>query len=190
MKIDIEDGAVTETWETPGQPPHLRTIPLTAVASYGALLGLNNPSDVVEAINEIREHVIADPTLDTPDTWADTLHVLSEGTPERAEHRAEVQASKGTPGGQNSGQGNGPGANSGNIGKGQLTAPGQLAKAARQAEISAAQTKLRGKWKIAPPGQLKKDPALAQLDTPTLVTAVNQMREEWLESITTPSPDD
>jgi len=152
-------------------------IPFDAIASYGVLLGLDNLSDIIQAIDSIRVQANANPLIDSSEVWTETINVLALGTPEVVEARAENQARTVT------------GNTEGNAatGHGQINPPGQLAKSQRSSEISAAQAKLRAYWKLLPPGQVKKDPALVALATTGLLADIDRRRAKYVKAITYPS---
>jgi len=182
MRIEtIDDRGVLIGLDSPGDYLY---IPLDAIATYSALLGTDDPAETVLAIAQIRDQAQADPNSDDADTWAETMSVLAGGTPDQAEHRAEIIDA--ITDRQNPGKGVGPN----QPGKGQATAPGQQAKAARQAAISAAQSKARNHWNIAPPGQVKKAPDLAPLNNPDLAAEITRRRAAWIDTITPILPED
>jgi len=169
MRVDVTDDRILETWDTGGGVPFMREIHLDVLAAYSALLGLDDPGEAVEAVNQICDQAAADPGLDDPALWAETINVLAGGTPGQAERRArvrDIQAGRGQP------------------------EQWRQARQDRADTIEAAHTRVRAHWHLNPPGHVGRNPDLAPLADPALTADIAARREAWLASITPITPED
>jgi len=170
MNIDPVDGAIIlDLGIDESGIQNVRIIPQDAIATYGALLGLDDPSEIVEAINTIRDQ--PDPGVEL---WAETETALIAALDEA---QAEAVTTGKT--------------NNGNIGKGQdvtagqgVAGPSMRAQAMRSPKALAAQGKARSRLGIPDPGKHKTNPALQALKKPDYTAAVAAKRDAWLASIT------
>jgi len=170
MNVDIIDDHIIQTWDdTPDGLPYIRDIGFDVAASYSALLGLDDPAELVSAINQICDQTATDPAMDDPVVWVEATAVLAGGSPAQAEHRALVRE-----------------AHAGRHGD----TVARQAKTARVSAISQAQTRVRDHFKLATPSQGHPNPELAVLNETVLAADLARRREAWLASITPITPED